>query len=629
MSFQYPLGLLGLIGVPILILIYIIKSKFTEQTVSATYLWTLSERFLKKKRKDTKLTGLISLILQILAVTVISFTIAHPVITLTGEAKDYYFILDSTGSMNMVTSEGKTRFDLGKEKIKEIIDESVDGSLYTLISVSNDTFVLYEKEKSRETAVALLEKAQCGYGSSDFADAKEMAEEHCNENAAAVVCLATDKKYSALSDIQLLDVSDSKNNYALFDIEYTYSALGELKISGQAISYGKDDTLEIVLSLDGDDSGEHKITKNVKKAEAVKFSFDIKADEYKAATVKITNKDSLMLDNESVIYNVKSENSYKTLLVSKTPVFLETVLSVVSNADITVMKPDEYLAYEAESNSVITGYDLYVFQSCNPKAVPREGSVWLINTSASIENSGFGYQNQVVLDAPDEIDKTKNTASVIREQLLKDVSGKNIIITKYARYHTSNRKFYTLFTYEGNPVIFTGMNVHGNRQVVIGFDLHDSDLPMSPDFVVLSKNLLDFSFPTVVDETYYECGDIAEINVVSGAESIRVEAPSGKLTHIGLSEAVGSVQLDEVGEYAIKVATKDGLKTYRIYSAMSSLEINPQESVEEEFSLDIKEGASGTEIDGFYDKLLILFICLTVIFVADWVVYCYDKYQLR
>ena len=86
MSFQYPLGLLGLLGVPVLIIIYIIKSKFTEQTVSSTYLWTLSNRFLKKKRKDNKLTGLISLILQILAVVVISFTIAHPVFTLHGAA---------------------------------------------------------------------------------------------------------------------------------------------------------------------------------------------------------------------------------------------------------------------------------------------------------------------------------------------------------------------------------------------------------------------------------------------------------------------------------------------------------------------------------------------------------------
>ena len=66
MSFLYPLGLLGLIGIPILIIIYIIKSKYTEQTVSSTYLWLLSERFLKRKNPISKLAGIISLILQIL-----------------------------------------------------------------------------------------------------------------------------------------------------------------------------------------------------------------------------------------------------------------------------------------------------------------------------------------------------------------------------------------------------------------------------------------------------------------------------------------------------------------------------------------------------------------------------------
>ena len=46
MSLLYPLGLLILIGIPILIIIYIIKNKYTEQIISSTYIWTLSEKFL-------------------------------------------------------------------------------------------------------------------------------------------------------------------------------------------------------------------------------------------------------------------------------------------------------------------------------------------------------------------------------------------------------------------------------------------------------------------------------------------------------------------------------------------------------------------------------------------------------
>ena len=66
MSFLYPLGLLGLIGVPLLILIYILRSKYNEQTVPSTYLWILSEKFFKRRNPLSGLTGIISLILQIL-----------------------------------------------------------------------------------------------------------------------------------------------------------------------------------------------------------------------------------------------------------------------------------------------------------------------------------------------------------------------------------------------------------------------------------------------------------------------------------------------------------------------------------------------------------------------------------
>ena len=88
MTFMYPLGLISLVGIPIIILIYILMSQYTEQTVSSTYLWHLSEKFLKKKNPLSGLTGIISLVLQLLTVAVISLLIAHPVFTLPGAAND-------------------------------------------------------------------------------------------------------------------------------------------------------------------------------------------------------------------------------------------------------------------------------------------------------------------------------------------------------------------------------------------------------------------------------------------------------------------------------------------------------------------------------------------------------------
>ena len=121
MSFKFPLGLLGLIGVPIVVIIYIIKNKHTEQIVPSTYLWTLSEKFLQKKKKVPLISGIISLILQIIGIITLSLTIAHPVITIPNSAKEYCFILDGSGSMNMISYENVSRMDLGKSEIVAII----------------------------------------------------------------------------------------------------------------------------------------------------------------------------------------------------------------------------------------------------------------------------------------------------------------------------------------------------------------------------------------------------------------------------------------------------------------------------------------------------------------------------
>ncbi|MBQ8146069.1 MAG: BatA domain-containing protein [Clostridia bacterium] len=622
MSFQYPLGLLGLIGIPILVLIYIIKSKYTEQTVSATYLWTLSERFLKKKRKDNKLTGIISLILQILAIAIISLTIAHPVLTIPNGANEYCFILDSSGSMSMEMENSKSRFDIGKEKIKEIIEDSGNGSLYTLICVDNNTTTVFEKETDKDDALLLLDELQSGFGSQSISTALSKAQSYFDANKGALTYLVTDKAYSETENIELINVASAKDNYALSDVTYDYSVLGNLTVNGYVTSYESDAIINL-QAIAGEESAQKEVS--VKKGEATKFSFDLYIESFDSATVKILNSDALSLDNECVLYNVNKANSYKTLLISKTPFFLETVLKSVGSESITVMSPEDYLTKEENKSREIKGYGLYVFHSCNPKAVPDDGSVWLINSTASIENSGFNYQGEIKLDKAENITKTKASASTVRK-LLSDVDGSEIYVSRYSKYDTY-RNFDTLFTHNGNPVIFTGVNTYGNREVVFAFDLHNSDLPLLADYVFLVNNLIEFSFPSVIDEAFYECGEKAQINIVSNCESIRVESPRGKISHLSTNEIVSEFQLDEIGVYTVTATIAGQVRSFNVYSAMADDEKDPVTDNEGKISL-LGE-ASGEGFDGIYDKLIIFFICLAVIMAADWVVYCYDKYQLR
>ena len=66
---------------------------------------------------------------------------------------------------------------------------------------------------------------------------------------------------------------------------------------------------------------------------------------------------------------------------------------------------------------------------------------------------------------------------------------------------------------------------------------------------------------------------------------------------------------------------------YHIYSAFADAEKDPVTETEGKISL--TGTASDEGLTGIYDKLVLFFIALAVIMAADWVVYCYEKYQLR
>ena len=48
MRFLYPFALLGLIAIPILIIIYIIRSKYKEVTSPTTYIWEVAAKMFKR-----------------------------------------------------------------------------------------------------------------------------------------------------------------------------------------------------------------------------------------------------------------------------------------------------------------------------------------------------------------------------------------------------------------------------------------------------------------------------------------------------------------------------------------------------------------------------------------------------
>ena len=622
MSFLYPLGLLGLIAVPILILIYIIKNRYTEKIIASTYIWNLSEKFLKR-RVPIKLAGLISLILQLLIAIFVSFAVAHPLITLPDSAGAYCFVLDGSGSMNF-EQDGTTRFDLAKDEIYKIIDGSANGSNYTLIYVSESADFIFEEVADKKSAKQIVSDLKVGYCSTDTEKAIGVAQEFFDYNPSVTTYLLTDKDYLQSDNIEIINVAKAADNYAVTNVTYELAG-SQLRISGSVVAYSNEKELTIELYFDGSDKALDSQAVTATQ-EGTEFSFLCNKTSFEYFTVKIADSDKMPLDNQVTVYDVASQNVPEILLVSDKPFFIRAALASVG---ITI-KEDNLLGTDEFNNNA--GYGLYIFDSFMPSVLPDDGAVWFFNPQGTLAGTNFSYQSE--MEPRSVATYSTSTASLVRRLLNgvvnvvnNTVETRTFLLKSYVKCGFS-ANFTTLITCDSNPILFVGSNVYGNREVVFSFDIHDSaPFALLGDLATLFNNLIDYSFPTVIDQTTYYCGDVLEINLPAGCSGVIIETPNDNKAYPDSSSTICEYKLTEVGLYRIVLTMKDNSeRVLNVFAALPEDERVPM-PFGEDFTI-FGEAGNGHS-DGYIDPLIYLFIVIAVLAVADYGVYCYEQYQLR
>lgn len=612
MILEQPLGLLGLLGIPVLIAVYLLKNKYIESIIPSTYLWQLSERFLRRRNPLSRLAGIISLVLQLLLVTVISLTIAHPVFILEGEAHAYTFVLDGSGSMQMADGDG-TRFDRAKGEIDALIENATDGSTFSLVLAADTARVIFENVESKEQARRMLSEQLCSDTADTLSDAVTLAQGYFDRDRSTLTYLVTDKTYGTAKNLTVLPIGTPAVNFALSDVSYTRSG-DTVRLTGFATAYGADLSTSVDAFIGTSKTPAASIELSLTDGVRTPVSLSLTTESFHSLTLRLNAEDALGKDNEVTLYHTAGESAHKALIVSELPFFIQTALESVYDFDVTIMKASEY--------TPTSGYDLYVFDSYTPYEIPSDGALWLINPVASTAGTGFSVQGHYTPDSDVTLELSASTT--LAERLTAGVTGKDIHVTEYVKCGLYEH-FTTLFSHKGNPVVFAGTNTYGNREVVFAFDLHESNLVVTADFVVLCSNLVEYSFPAVLERTDYTAGDTLSVNVVGGTDSIVLTSPSGVVTALSTAEAIAEHLLGESGVYRIEVKSGQNVKDYYVFSEFPISERLPA-TLENEIGLLGEAGSDG--IDGRLDNLTVLFVLLALVFSADWVVYCYEKYQL-
>lgn len=635
MTFYYPIGLLGLIGIPIIILIYIIKSKYTEQTIASTYLWTLSERFLKKRKPISKLTGILNLILQLLAVVIISVAIAHPVFVVKDSANDVYIILDGSASMNMQQND-QTRFDIAKQRVNELIDAQGNGSTYSLVFVGDTVDTVFEGVTGKAQAKIFVDNLNATWAASDCSAAVALAQTYFDSNRSAVMYLVTDKQYEVNDNLTLIDVSDNESNCAFYSYGYDTDT-GGIRGIGQVISYNLDKqlTVEMWIAQSVADAPVKvaETTVEVVAGEPAEFALSGAYSRFAKLELRLTDDDALAQDNRIILYDDDAVQERKVLLVSNIndegddAVYLRNAIRYAGKADVDVITPETY-----EKQGAVN-YDMYVFNGYVPAVLPKQAAIWLVDAIDGKDlSAGVSYRGHTTprdAEGPSSYytpQYTKETGA-IASMLTKDVVGRQVSVRTYAQYIVPPRNFTSVLSVNGDNLVFAGLNGNNDREVVFSFRIKDSNLGLTDDFLILVRNLMEYSFPSVLNETVYVCGDTVNVNVVSGCESIVVTSPSG------VSSTLDTVDVDvcefiarETGTYTVtvKLNGREATDMYAYAVVPQSESGNAQGG-----SLMLAGEREYGHIDGFYDDLIIFFIAMAILVLADWGVYCYEQYQLR
>lgn len=430
MRILLPLGFLGLIGIIVLIIIYLLKPNYQQKIISSTYIWKLSLRYRKKRIPISKLRSLLILLCQIIVVTACAFILAHPITPSSVQtlASENVAIIDASASMRTATDNG-TRFERAVEKARALAQETFkkeDGVMSVIFAGDEPYFIVQRITASSADELytsldALLTadngETACTYAAADVSTALTLAQTVVDENALAEVYLYTGTEYLNPANVKVVDVSDKENgewNAAILDaravkLDNTYSFEVDLAV------YGKDAQIEVycdVFAYNGTEKNDSAtpatVTCTSDETQTYTFKFVNLTTDYGEQPyiysfdyvwIYIQADDSYTADNNYYIYGGTRDRIKIQYSTSSSSKFWLAALESLQNALADrwdFADPKEVRITGTETDGIaLTGYDFYVFEGKMPASLPDYGVIFIVNPSSVPSGADFTMSDKV------------------------------------------------------------------------------------------------------------------------------------------------------------------------------------------------------------------------------------------
>ncbi len=564
MSFLTPAAFALAALVPIIIAMYLLRLRRTEQVVSSVYLWQRMVRDMEANAPWQRLRRNLLLILQLLFLVFLILALARPFTWAKGASgQALILILDTSASM-AATDVSPSRLEAAKAQVRGLVDGQPDETRITLITAGDGARVLIASSQDRRGIHRAIDGLEVGAGGSDLTAALELASAIAARQPETEIVILSDGRVNLPEHLALtgrvryLPVGQSSDNQAISTLSLGPAPGNkEMTAFAQVTNYG-DDTAQRRLTLYADGQLANAFDLEIAPGDQVAVVARGLPLETGILEAQLDGEDALPLDDRAWAVH-RDEEPASITLVTDGNLFLETGLALLPGLEVTVIRPDDFEEgwktgrledWEAE-NAEDGETRLPDFQSSNLPAI-QPSNLTIFDSYVPI--TATLPAGNLLFIAPPRSTELFTVTGTLDQPLLRPVDAEDPLLA-----HVSLGEVGVLDAVQitlplwarpviagdpsagseqvlnGNttPLLFAG-EVDDRRVAVLAFDLHRSDLPLQVAFPLLLANLSGWLAPGSGGDlpTQVVPGTAVSLTLPPQAESATVSRPDGSTARL-------------------------------------------------------------------------------------------------
>ncbi len=476
----WPLGLAVLI--PGIIILYLLKTHAVPQRIPALNLWKEAYENVQAQTPWEKFRHYLLMYLQILALILLILALMMPYLHLQGgDSARVVLCMDLSGSMNGKFDEKHTKLEEAKRQAKQYVSQLKQGTRVTLLTGGRSGKLLANDVTDLDKIQTLIQEQQPTDGEGNLQSAVQMLHPIVKQWDEYQMIGFTDESVE-LGEIagEIIDLSTEYDNCSVDWVGHTENEEGSVTVQAKIENHGASQVShEINLYLGEDlydvqqvslDAGESRIITFLEVSET-RFHQMRTSGAYLRA--EINEKDGLDADNTAYAL-LDSAVEKRVLLVSKQNQFLEKALTLDDN--VVLDKVNSLKNMDPEKQ-----YDLIVYDGQMPKRWYGSENVLILNPTKDVT-----IEKQTVVTVQKKKENIRVT--VPTGSLLSDMEEFSFGCGQ-ARGVEVPSWGYSFCNDGTDSVGYTG-TLEGRSVTVLGYDLHDTDLPLQMEFPILIQNIL-------------------------------------------------------------------------------------------------------------------------------------------